>query len=655
MTIPLREGFSVTFHGHHFRVIDIQPDRTVTLLNERTSSAKTFKHDEIEAYRQQGLLKIIEGQDILFREDGLPPIPAALPAHHRLKLQRSLCYVRAVLDQTPTVSCTRELKVIAASVSKLIHDDKPPSPSSLYRWCHRYVQSGEDVMSLAPLTANCGRRHGQIDVEVIEIFYIVIDTYYLTRARTSLRETHAELADRVIEANQNRSKTNWLRTVSYTGFCKLVKRLLDPFILMARRLGERAARRYFRTRDRGPSALFPLERVEIDHTTLDIILIHPITKAYLRRPTCTVAIDRRTRMVCGIYIDLEPPSSIAVLMCLRQAVMGKQGIVDSLSIDINLTWPVDGQFRLICMDNGPEFHGNAHKQFCADMHDDMQYCPPGKPWYKAAVERFIGTLNHQLIHRLPGTTWSNPVERGDYPSEKLAFLTLHELRQLVFQWVVVKYHNTRHSELGETPLQCWKRLIEEHPIPPLPDSLSLEAETGLTYQRKISNGRIGTKGLIYHHPYLVHLEEKLPEKQLFMLRIDPQDVTQAYIADPVNKALIKLKCLTPNVEPGTSWIEFQQSRKKIDSDVEKDIDPHTDTIRQEKAKFRRKVYQLHQDAEHELERKTRQKAREKYKKHSNNKTPNLPKPSSSKSSIPELEDSGIDAWFIERSNTKGAL
>lgn len=358
-------------------------------------------------------------------------------------------------------------------------------------------------------------------------------------------------------------------------------------------------------------------------------------------------------MVCGIYIDLEPPSSIAVLMCLRQAVMGKQEIVDSLAIDINLTWPVDGQFRLICMDNGPEFHGNAHKQFCADMHADMQYCPPGKPWYKAAVERFIGTLNHQLIHRLPGTTWSNPVERGDYPSEKLAFLTLHELRQLVFQWVVVKYHNTRHSELGETPLQCWKRLIEEHPIPPLPDSLSLEAETGLTFQRKISNGRIGTKGLIYHHPYLVHLEEKLPEKQLIMLRIDPEDVTQAYIADPVNKALIKLKCLTPDVEPNTSWIVFQQSRKRTNSDAPEYSESHVDTIRQEKAKLRRKVHQLYQDAEHELERKTRQKAREKYKNRPKNQAISQKKPSSPQSSTSEMDNIDCDNWFVETSKAKG--
>lgn len=654
MAIPLKEGFSVTFHGHPFRVLDIQPDRSVTLLNERTSSTKTLKHDDVEAYRQQGILKIIEGQDILSREDGLPPIPSALPEKHRLTLQRRLHYVRATLDQSATFSCVRELKIIATSVATLIQDNVPPSPSSLYRWCHRYVLSGEDVMSLAPLTANCGRRHGQLDPEVIELFYETIDTYYLTRARISLRETHAELADRVIEANQNRPKTNWLRTISYTGFCKLAKRLLDPFIVMARRLGERAARRYFRTRDRGPSALFPLERIEIDHTTLDIILVHPITKAYLRRPTCTVAIDRRTRMVCGIYIDLEPPSSIAVLMCLRQAVMSKQEIVDSLSIDVTLTWPVNGQFRLICMDNGPEFHGNAHKQFCADMHADMQYCPPGKPWYKAAVERFIGTLNHQLIHRLPGTTWSNPVERGDYPSEKLASLTLHELRQLVFQWVIVKYHNTRHSELGESPLQCWKRLVEEHPIPPLPDSLSLEAETSLTFQRKISNGRIGTKGLIYHHPYLVHLQEKMPGNREVMLRIDPEDVTQAYIADPINKALIKLKCLTPDVVPDTSWTQFQQSRKKPDAEVVADMTPDANILRQEQAKLRREVHQLHQDAEHELERKTRQKAREKSQRR-NSKATSHGQANSTRSSAPRVDNTDIDGWFIERPNPKGTM
>ncbi|VEB42738.1 Transposon Tn7 transposition protein tnsB [Chromobacterium violaceum] len=552
-----------------------------------------------------------------------------------------------MLDNTQSFSRPQEVVPIAAQVAKRIGDARPPSTVSIYRWCRLFLNNSEDLMSLAPRTANCGRHQGRIAPEVLDLFYGTVDGFYLTRARLSKRDAHAELVDRITEENRLRPLDAKLRAVSYSCFCRLINRLLDPFILKARRFGEKYAHRYFRTRRNGPIALFPLERVEIDHTRLDIIVVHPITKQPLKRPTCTIALDRRTRMVCGIYIDLEPPSTIAVLMCLRQAVTSKQSILDSLPNGNLFTWPVEGQFRLLCMDNGPEFHGNAHKQFCSDMHADMQYCPPGKPWYKASVERFLGTLNLRLIHRLPGTTWSNTVERGDYPSEKLAHLTLHELRQLVYRWVVTEYHNTRHSELGETPLECWTRLVAEHPIPPLPSGLTLEAETGLTFERVISNGRIGTKGLVYHHPYLIHLQARLPAKQKIMLRIDPEDITQAYIYDPINKALIRLECLTQGLEPDTSWLDFQRDRKGriAQSDTVEGSAPDTNTVRQEKAKLRREVHQLHQDAEHNLTQRTRKRTKSKKR----DLTGSCQKPHrSTTSSSAYPEESLGDDWFIDR-------
>lgn len=649
MGIQLREGFSVFLHGHRFRVLDVQPNRQITLLNERTSSVKKLEPDEVQLYAQQGALTVITGQDILFREDGLPPVPSALPEHHRQELRRRLLYVQTILSQTLHFSQQKETRSVIEQVAGQINDRKIPSCITAYRWCRAYVNSNEDVMSLSPRSANCGRRYGQIDQEVIELFYETVDFYYLTRARNSRRDTHAELADRVIEANSHRSREHWLKPISYSGFCKLINRLLDPFIVLARRYGEKVARMHFRSRKRGPVALFPLERIEIDHTRLDIIVVHPITRMPLGRPTCTVAIDRRTRMVCGIYIDLEPPSSIAVLMCLRQAITSKQTILDDIPECHGFTWPVEGQFRLICMDNGPEFHGHVHKQFCDDIHADLQYCPPGKPWYKAGVERYLGTIARGLIHKLPGTTWSNPAERGDYPSEKLASLTLHELRQLVYRWVVIQYHNTRHSELGETPLQCWTRLIVEHPIPPLPMGLSLEVETGLTFERQISNGRIGIKGLVYHHPYLIHLQEKLPDKAKVTLRIDPEDIHQAYIYDPLNKALIKLECLTIDVEPGTTWLDFQQKRKTPNTDITIKNGPDAEAIRQEKAKLRREVHQHHLDAERTLIQQKRQKKNQ--AKHSVAKA--QPHASPEAQATPWRNDSEPDEWYIDQLGLKG--
>ena len=90
----------------------------------------------------------------------------------------------------------------------------------------------------------------------------------------------------------------------------------DQAKLMARREGkDKAERRYLAT----PGMLVandPLDIVQIDHTKADVTVVDPVTRRPLGRPTLTVAIDVNTRMVLGFYLSLEPPSLLAVALCL---------------------------------------------------------------------------------------------------------------------------------------------------------------------------------------------------------------------------------------------------------------------------------------------------------------------------------------------------
>ncbi|EIX1764644.1 hypothetical protein MJ718_004253, partial [Cronobacter sakazakii] len=45
------------------------------------------------------------------------------------------------------------------------------------------------------------------------------------------------------------------------------------------------------------------------------------------------------------------------------------------------------------------------------------------------MERIIGTAMQMIHDELPGTTFSNPDQRGDYDSENKAALTLRELER----------------------------------------------------------------------------------------------------------------------------------------------------------------------------------------------------------------------------------
>ncbi|MGW6693912.1 hypothetical protein ACWF62_09065 [Rhodococcus sp. NPDC054953] len=54
------------------------------------------------------------------------------------------------------------------------------------------------------------------------------------------------------------------------------------------------------------------------------------------------------------------------------------------------------------------------------------------PHYCGIIERVIGTAM-SMVHELPGSTFSNPVERGAYDPQATAALTLTELER----WLIL--------------------------------------------------------------------------------------------------------------------------------------------------------------------------------------------------------------------------
>jgi tetratricopeptide (TPR) repeat protein len=75
------------------------------------------------------------------------------------------------------------------------------------------------------------------------------------------------------------------------------------------------------------------------------------------------------------------------------------------------------------------------------------------------IERLVGTLM-RAPHELPGATFSNPKQRGNYDSEASAALTLDELERWLTDYIVCVYHAKRHPnvaaelELIEASIAC---------------------------------------------------------------------------------------------------------------------------------------------------------------------------------------------------------
>ena len=202
-----------------------------------------------------------------------------------------------------------------------------------------------------------------------------------------------------------------------------------------------------------PPSRHPLDLVQVDHTPVDLILVDPMDREPVGRPWLTVAIDAYSRCIAGFHVTLEAPSATSVGLCLTHVAMDKALWLALRGVEAD--WPVAGKPRRVGVDNGSEFHSAAFERGCAQHGIGIEWRPPGRPHFDEIVERVIGTLM-ELVHAVPGTTFSSVGQRGSYDSDKAACLTLDELERWLAVAVAKYYHLRPHEGLdGQATLRRW--------------------------------------------------------------------------------------------------------------------------------------------------------------------------------------------------------
>jgi hypothetical protein len=106
-----------------------------------------------------------------------------------------------------------------------------------------------------------------------------------------------------------------------------------------------------------------------------------------------------------------------------------------------------------------------------------------------------------------GTTFSNPNDRGEYDSVKKAAGTLSDLRNLFDKWLRTVYEVHIHSGTGRAPKLDWRDNQSQWPIAHH-SALEMDALARVTYQRRISGGRVLVDHLYYKSDALATLEAK---------------------------------------------------------------------------------------------------------------------------------------------------
>jgi putative transposase len=427
-----------------------------------------------------------------------------------------------------------ERTITAKEIKEKLHEVaivaqcKPLSLATYYRWRSRFERSGRRVESLVDRDDRKGNHSERLDAEVRHLIELAIENW-LKPHRPTKQWAFSILIGRIIEANEARPLDLQLPLVSFTTFCRLTEKL-DPYLVATRRYGENHAKVKFRTRAGGPRPTRPLERLEIDHTPLDVIIVNTLGVT-LGRPYATVAICGTTRAILAIHISFTPPSYLSVMRCLYQAILPKSCKIGGVQVTSN-DWLSYGMPEELICDNGPEFVGLNLEAACSSLGIGLKFMPRGQPWFKGRIERFLRSLGTGLIHNVSGTTKENILMKGEYRPEKDLLIELPFLKEIALRWTVDIYMQSLHRGIGTSPAMAWQRAIANSPVVPIDPSLPLEIILGMNFKRTVSNGRISLNCLQYYSPVLSLLFTAGQKDRTVSIKLDPEDIGIVYVLHP---------------------------------------------------------------------------------------------------------------------------
>jgi putative transposase len=450
----------------------------------------------------------------------------------------------------------------------------------LYRLLDRWRANGEVATALLPQKSGPEKgTKSRVSPEIDAIIRSAIKDVWMSRQQASMEAVIREVNERCRCARLQRPSPTTVR--------RRIARISDKAALKARRGAKEARAKFEPATGDFPETRWPLQVVQIDHTPVDAIVVDQVHRLPIGRPWLTLAIDIHTRMVAGFLLSLEPPQAASVALCLTHAVLPKEEWLSRWHVDA--LWPVWGKPDTIHVDNGKDFRSEALSRGCQQHGITLDFRPAGRPEYGGHIERLIGTMMGE-VHLLPGTTFSNIEQKGDYDSEKQACMTLDEMQEWLARGVAV-YHNKVHSALGMPPLAAWKRSIvgtDQAPGRGLPARI-IDPERFLVDFLPLERRAVSRSGvqLYYIDYYSDVLRPLINDGRRYIVRYDPRDLSRVWLLSK-NNEYYALPYRARHRPPISLW-EHRKIVQKLQDEGRRLVD--ADTIFNELEKMRAIVTQ----------------------------------------------------------------
>ncbi len=483
-------------------------------------------------------------------------------------------FVTSILDMNlPSHSAKRLEHPISDiwSNGKFEYLTKKPSVRSVQRWLSAYVEGSYSIRALVPHRANKGNRSAKVDKRVESYIKLAID-YFKVSEKPSIASAYDELETRINFDNTKIADQSLKMTVPSK--TTLVKRLEKeaPRELMLAREGKEKTRKEYRVAKLPQEISLILQRVEVDHTTLDLFVVDENSNLILGRPNVTALLDYKSKAILGFYIGFEKASYLSIARALRHAILPKNYVKVHYPNVVN-EYEVYGPPKVIVVDRGKDFESNAFKDACLDLNIRIQRNPAKHPWYKGSIESYFKSVNQQFLNDKEGKVFPNILDTNNYDPSKNAVITMGLFMRTFHVWVIDVYHQQKVSQETIIPRVSWDEDRDKVPLRVV-EPKALDIVLSETKSAKNNKGGIRFKYIQYDNDDLFNLRAETGFKKV-KFKFDREDLGSINVLDerdPRNKTYFTVPAIDQSYAKGLSLHQHDIIRKFHRKYLDENID-----------------------------------------------------------------------------------
>ncbi|WP_257835149.1 Mu transposase C-terminal domain-containing protein [Burkholderia glumae] len=556
----LERGLILRRGDAHWQVHRVVDDRHVQLEHAETGKIRTETIARLTADITAGKAEVIRDADA--RNDASTPAAghklvcaASIPERYQHAYARAHDYLRHMRRRGISKGQRSRIAEAIVHVAASIQDNRPPSTSTVMRWMRVFESNADNPSCL--ISGHVRRRRQQrIPPEFRKIIEKVLTRYYFRKNGSSLRQAH----DRVIQTLNEEAEAGRLSSAFADVSLSTVRRIayeVPPFDRDRLRLGTAEARHKWRSSRPGIYATRPLERVEMDHTLLDIWVIDDRWGIPLGRPTITFLVCGYSSYILGFYISFEGETLARTLQSIKIAIQPKDAITTAAKLSNR--WHAMGLWETLVVDNALSVHSDRLRLIMNELCSDLEYCPVRMPWFKPTVERSLGELTRQLpAHGRPQKPGRQP---DPIDPSVTACITFSDLCHGILQWVVDVHPFEINQRKMSRPVDLFLEGLNDCPAPAFVDNyLSLDVLAGPRKTVAVRHDGVVHEWLTYTGDELAQMRREMGTNFRATMTYNPYDLGSIFVQHPHTRAWVSVQAKDQEYATGLSSTQHRLIR-----------------------------------------------------------------------------------------------